>query len=220
MNCRMGPVNHICETSQLQDCVTAHVDVAISAPQVPASASSRAAMSGWQQYSSSSWHHGDDRNRSTEWKSYEAEASSQWGGHSTEATMPTDAELQQHKSEFDKVLTTFGNPFRDVWVPLCTICDYVVTLRHVCGLKGSVVKWQTEALAYQKAIEVALHHLPPGHAITIENSLPVPDDYSERKSYYLDIGPDQLLYDIAHGLTSRHVPGSTQNIPLVHAHAT
>ena len=64
------------------------------------------------------------------------------------------------------------------------------------------MKWQTEMLAYQKVIEIALHHLPPGHAITIENLLPVPEDYAKRASYYIDMGPDQLLYDISHGLTS------------------
>ena len=142
-------------------------------------------------------------------ETHEAEAPSQhqqWGGYRTQVTVPTDEELRQHKIAFDKVLTAFGNPCRSIWIPLCTVSDYAVTLRHVCGLKESVVKWQTVSLSYQKAIEIALHHLPPGHALTIENCLPVPDDYSERTSYYIDMGPDQLLYDIAHGLTPHSWP--------------
>ena len=131
--------------------------------------------------------------------------------------MPTDEELQQHKIACEKLRSTFGDPGSDIWVPLRTISDYVVSLQTCMRLSGSIVKWQTEMLAYQKVIEIALHHLPPGHAITIENLLPVPEDYAKRASYYIDMGPDQLLYDISHGLTSYYGPGSTQGIPLVHA---
>ena len=65
-------------------------------------------------------------------------------------------------------------------VPYTSIQDYVCTLRRACGPDGPFI-WPSESMRFENVIAVAAHHLPPGHAMCIQNKRPIPQDISDKQ---------------------------------------
>ena len=84
-------------------------------------------------------------------------------------------EMQQYvnKLPVDWVAEPF-NPKQEE-IPYSSIQDYVQTLRSNCSPLGPFT-WPSEAFTFQRALTVALHHMPPGHMITIKNHRALPEE--------------------------------------------
>ena len=55
------------------------------------------------------------------------------------------------------------------WVPPDSVEDYVVSLRRQASTPDSAFQWPVNKLTFQKAVEVALHLMPPGHMMIIDH---------------------------------------------------
>ena len=65
-----------------------------------------------------------------------------------------------------------------MWVPLNSIEDYVVSLRHVCLQGNATFVWPSPKLTFQVCFQISLHLLPPGCATTLETGRRVRSDQS------------------------------------------
>jgi hypothetical protein len=79
-------------------------------------------------------------------------------------------------------------------IPYQSIEDWLATLRQASMAPGAAFFWPSEKLTFQRALAVALNHLPPDCFITIKSSKPVPRRFlSGSDPAYLD-GSVQEVY--------------------------
>ena len=80
-------------------------------------------------------------------------------------------DIQEYMSECP--LNTLDAKFADE-VPFESVEDWVTTIRQACTAPGAAFFWPSEKLSFQRALAVALAHLPPGCFITIRSAKPLP----------------------------------------------
>ena len=82
-----------------------------------------------------------------------------------------------------------------------SIADFVATLRAEGSYPQSHFQWPVGSIAFQNAMTVALHHLPPGHYITIKNGRDPPaSHFDEKEEYLLDFYHGTTCHALQHGI--------------------
>jgi len=67
------------------------------------------------------------------------------------------------------------------FVPYSSVMDFVWTMRKASE-EGSAFEWPSESITCSKAIATAIHHLPPGCAVSIKNAKKLPDWAVKKRS--------------------------------------
>ena len=93
-------------------------------------------------------------------------------------------------------------------VPFESVEDWVTTIRQACIAPGAAFHWPSEKLSFQRALAVALAHLPPGCFLTIRSAKPLP---RRLKSTSNPSGLGHSVQELYHG-TSVHKPGLEQDV--------
>ena len=110
-------------------------------------------------------------------------------------------DIQEYMSECP--LNTLNAKFADE-VPFESVEDWVTTIRQACTAPGAAFFWPSEKLSFQRALAVALAHLPPGCFITIRSAKPLPQRLKCTTS------PSGLAYyvqELYHGTSVHNVIG-------------
>mgnify|MGYP001358055637 FL=1 len=75
-----------------------------------------------------------------------------------------------------------------------SIQDYVSTLRYEASQENSHFQWPFSNISFEIGLAIALHHMPPGFKVTIENGRKAPPEIASPKQGY--------TYDYFHGTSS------------------
>ena len=86
------------------------------------------------------------------------------------------------------------------WIPPDSIEEYVSTLRQQCGHSSAAFRWPHSKLSFQKAFELTLHLMPPGHMSVMQNGMPIPKDSDTWEVCHHGTSPQALLKIVREGL--------------------
>ena len=82
-----------------------------------------------------------------------------------------------------------------------SIADFVATLRSESSHQGSHFIWPVGSVAFQNAVAVALHHLPPGHYFTVRNGRdPPPHHYTKGTEWLCDYYHGTTCFALQNGV--------------------
>ena len=70
-----------------------------------------------------------------------------------------------------------------------SIQDYVSTVRYEASQEGGAFQWPHDNISFEIGLGIALHHLPPGFMVTVQNGKPCPksiaqSEYGDRLDYW------------------------------------